>query len=241
MSTCEKCGNGVSSDLIFCERCGHNLAGEKSCTRCGKKMNSDIQFCGNCGQVSTQMQPGTLTSPTEKVASSVQSEATDSVGGHSRAPKARERGLRIALLVASILGIVLFLFVPWFSVGSLNLYGWNFVRLTDWSIHFPLFGTDMLFVAVLTALCALLVFVTNKRLFVIVVCLSSAFSAVNFGWLFVNQPSAFVRISYGFLSITIFSAIIFILASVLLVRSRRVTAPSISFGETTLIAGQSPI
>lgn len=48
---CEKCGNEIADNSVFCDNCGNKLPKQqkKFCVNCGAEMNNDAEFCGNCG------------------------------------------------------------------------------------------------------------------------------------------------------------------------------------------------
>lgn len=51
---CPNCGNEVTSETVFCSKCGFRLIGEekpqtKFCQNCGKKIDINAEICPNCG------------------------------------------------------------------------------------------------------------------------------------------------------------------------------------------------
>lgn len=57
---CEKCGNLLPLDSVFCNKCGDKLEamqiedvqetlGVKYCPKCGAELNADSEFCVKCG------------------------------------------------------------------------------------------------------------------------------------------------------------------------------------------------
>lgn len=48
---CEKCGNEIADNSVFCDNCGNKLPEQqkKFCGNCGVEINNDAEFCGNCG------------------------------------------------------------------------------------------------------------------------------------------------------------------------------------------------
>ena len=56
---CPSCGNSVSADMMFCNKCGTKLpeaapapaapAGGKVCPNCGNTVSDDMMFCNKCG------------------------------------------------------------------------------------------------------------------------------------------------------------------------------------------------
>ncbi len=51
---CSNCGNEVSSETVFCPKCGFRLIGEekpqtKFCQNCGKKIDINAEICPHCG------------------------------------------------------------------------------------------------------------------------------------------------------------------------------------------------
>lgn len=48
---CEKCGNEIADNSVFCDNCGNKLPKQqkKFCGNCGAEIHNDAEFCGNCG------------------------------------------------------------------------------------------------------------------------------------------------------------------------------------------------
>ena len=59
MKFCQKCGNQLNDDAIFCDKCGTRVASapapttknndQNKCPYCGEILNSNIDRCPTCG------------------------------------------------------------------------------------------------------------------------------------------------------------------------------------------------
>ena len=52
MQNCNKCGNEIKQDDLFCTKCGSII--ERICKKCGKKYGADDKFCEVCGEKLTE-------------------------------------------------------------------------------------------------------------------------------------------------------------------------------------------
>lgn len=46
---CPSCGNAVTADMAFCNKCGAKLPVQKTCPNCGNVVTDDMAFCNKCG------------------------------------------------------------------------------------------------------------------------------------------------------------------------------------------------
>lgn len=46
---CRNCGKQLSSDSIFCDKCGTKVEQKKICINCGNELAADSMFCNKCG------------------------------------------------------------------------------------------------------------------------------------------------------------------------------------------------
>lgn len=46
---CRNCGNPLSSDSLFCSKCGTKVITKKICKNCGNELADDSLFCNKCG------------------------------------------------------------------------------------------------------------------------------------------------------------------------------------------------
>ena len=46
---CPSCGNAVTDDMAFCNKCGTKLPVQKTCPNCGNIVSDDMAFCNKCG------------------------------------------------------------------------------------------------------------------------------------------------------------------------------------------------
>lgn len=52
MYNCNKCGNEIKQDDLFCTKCGNRI--ELVCRKCGNKYGADDKFCEVCGEKLTE-------------------------------------------------------------------------------------------------------------------------------------------------------------------------------------------
>lgn len=46
---CNKCGNNIPDNSVFCGNCGNKISNNLFCSKCGSPISSTSTFCGNCG------------------------------------------------------------------------------------------------------------------------------------------------------------------------------------------------
>ena len=46
---CPSCGNAVTAEMAFCNKCGAKLPVQKTCPNCGNVVTDDMAFCNKCG------------------------------------------------------------------------------------------------------------------------------------------------------------------------------------------------
>ncbi len=81
---CEKCGEKIEDDAVFCPNCGAKLTSKSVCATCGSNIEEEASFCSQCG--STQVE--------------------NNLDSHKKKPKNRKMKIAIIVLVCIIIAII---------------------------------------------------------------------------------------------------------------------------------------